>query len=147
MKNLFLPQKTATSQTHFGFTKLGSNIYHFRRGAIWNKKFRFGSPCTIPHLLCTYVTCCLFSIFLFRSCFLLYPLQFCGFFVQKVRLISYIFPSKILPSFVRVPPETNTKYIWFSSVGMKFIKIFCTILRILVRLRLPPKLRRDFVSN
>ena len=45
-KNQLTLKKTATCQTHFGFTNMGSNMYQFRRGAIWNKKFRFGSPCT-----------------------------------------------------------------------------------------------------
>ena len=46
-KNQLTLKKTATCQTHFGFTNMGSNMYQFRRGGIWNKKFRFGSPCSI----------------------------------------------------------------------------------------------------
>ena len=37
--------KTTASQTHFGFTNIGSEMHNFRGTAIWNQKFRFGSPC------------------------------------------------------------------------------------------------------
>ena len=40
-----IEKKTATSQTHFGFTNIGSEMHNFRDTAIWNKQFRFGSPC------------------------------------------------------------------------------------------------------
>ena len=40
-----MAQKTTASQTNFGFTNMGSNIFGFRNTSIWNKKFRFGSPC------------------------------------------------------------------------------------------------------
>ena len=54
-KNFLLTQKTATSQTHFGFTNLGPNMYHFRNRAIWNKKFRFGSPCISRNFCCKFL--------------------------------------------------------------------------------------------
>ena len=44
-KSADLEKKTATSQTHFGFTNVGSNMYQYRNRAICNNKFRFGSPC------------------------------------------------------------------------------------------------------
>ena len=37
-------KKTANSQTHFGFTNIGSDT--FRVTAIWSCNFWFGSPCT-----------------------------------------------------------------------------------------------------
>ena len=42
---LQFPKKSATLQTHFGLYNMGSNIHSFWAMAIWNKKFRFGSPC------------------------------------------------------------------------------------------------------
>ena len=39
-------KKTATSQTHFGFTNMGSKELIFRVIAIWKGKFWFGSLCT-----------------------------------------------------------------------------------------------------
>ena len=39
-------KKTTASQTHFGFTNMGLEMLSFKGIAIWNKKFRFGSPCT-----------------------------------------------------------------------------------------------------
>ena len=44
-KNYFLPQKTTASQTNFHFSNMGSNMHCFSCKVIWNKKFRFGSPC------------------------------------------------------------------------------------------------------
>ena len=38
-------EKTATSQTNFGFTNLGSDVDTFRVTGIWKGKFWFGSPC------------------------------------------------------------------------------------------------------
>ena len=38
-------KKTTTSQTHFGFTNMGSEMLQFRGRAIWNNGFWFGSPC------------------------------------------------------------------------------------------------------
>ena len=38
-------QKTSASQTHFGFTNIGSGMPTFRDRAIWKSKFWFGSPC------------------------------------------------------------------------------------------------------
>ena len=38
-------KKTSTSQTHFGFTNIGSGMPTFRDRAIWKSKFWFGSPC------------------------------------------------------------------------------------------------------
>ena len=39
-------KKTATSQTHFGFTNVGSEMQSFRAIAIWKGKLWFGSPCS-----------------------------------------------------------------------------------------------------
>ena len=39
-------EKTSASQTHFGFTNIGSEMHSFRGTAIWNYGFWFGSPCT-----------------------------------------------------------------------------------------------------
>ena len=39
-------KKTATSQIHFGFTNIGSEVVSFRVIAIQNQKLWFGSPCT-----------------------------------------------------------------------------------------------------
>ena len=44
-KNKFLAQETSTSQTHFGFTNLGSGMPTLRDRANWKSKFWFGSPC------------------------------------------------------------------------------------------------------
>ena len=40
-------KKTATSQTHFGLTNIGSNIHRFSATAIWNIHFSNGTPCII----------------------------------------------------------------------------------------------------
>ena len=46
LKNQLTLKKTATSQTHFGFTNISSEMHIFKATVIWNKKFRFGSPCS-----------------------------------------------------------------------------------------------------
>ena len=40
-------QKTSASQTHFGFTNIGSGMPTFRDTANWKSKFWFGSPCRV----------------------------------------------------------------------------------------------------
>ena len=45
MKISQFSQKTSASQTHFGFTNIGSGMPTFRDRAIWKSKFWFGSPC------------------------------------------------------------------------------------------------------
>ena len=37
-------KKTTTSQTHFDFTNMGSQMLNFRVMTIWNKKFDLGHP-------------------------------------------------------------------------------------------------------
>ena len=39
-------KKTASSQTHFGFANIGSEMHTFRVTAIWSCNFWFGSPCS-----------------------------------------------------------------------------------------------------
>ena len=43
-KKLLLAQKTATSQTHFGFTNLGSECHQSNAIAIWNSKISNETP-------------------------------------------------------------------------------------------------------
>ena len=43
----FLPQKTTASQTHFGFTNIGSNMHHFCATTIWNTKISNETPCSL----------------------------------------------------------------------------------------------------
>ena len=50
-KNQLTPKKTATCQTHFGFTNIAWEMNSFRPRVIWNKKFRFGSPCNCRKVL------------------------------------------------------------------------------------------------
>ena len=38
-------KKTTASQTHFGFTNIGSNMHHFCATAIWNPKISNETPC------------------------------------------------------------------------------------------------------
>ena len=49
----FLPQKTTASQTHFGFTNIGSNTHHFCATAIWNPKRRRQVKIWSVHSVCT----------------------------------------------------------------------------------------------
>ena len=41
----FLPQKTTASQTHFGFTNIGSNMHRFWATAFYFCNFLNGTPC------------------------------------------------------------------------------------------------------
>ena len=63
-------KKTTASQTHFGFTNIGSEMHSFTGTAIWNNGFWFGSPCTMNSLckLLFFIILCLFTVGLFRSC-------------------------------------------------------------------------------
>ena len=45
MKISQFSQKTSASQTHFGFTNIGSGMPTLRDRAKWKSKFWFGSPC------------------------------------------------------------------------------------------------------
>ena len=47
-------KKTTTSQTHFGFTNMGSEMHSFRVVAKINFKFWFGLPCIIMNLRMLY---------------------------------------------------------------------------------------------
>jgi len=44
-KKLLLAQKTTASQTHFGFTNLGSESHQLSATAIWNNKISNETPC------------------------------------------------------------------------------------------------------
>ena len=60
-------EKTTATQTHIGFTYIGSEMHSFRGTAIWNNGFWFGLPCTIrkfPKMVL------LFKLSIFRFCFI-----------------------------------------------------------------------------
>ena len=44
-KTIWCLKKTATSQTHFGFTNLGSEHHQLSATAIWNQKISNETPC------------------------------------------------------------------------------------------------------
>ena len=43
-------KKSATSQTHFGFTNIGSNMNRYRATAIWNFHVSNETPCSVSNL-------------------------------------------------------------------------------------------------
>ena len=47
-------KKSATSQTHFGFTNIGSNMHRYKVTAIWNFHFSNETPC---NLNCVFARC------------------------------------------------------------------------------------------
>ena len=55
-------KKTATCQTHFGFTKIAWEMNSFRPRVIWNKKFRFGSPCICLSIFKLLFRFCIFAV-------------------------------------------------------------------------------------